>query len=101
MRKQSSVALVSLLVWGVASAQSTLPTVEVRAGTTESVDVSCANPASVKVKDVERVLSIEDPGMTRRLRKQLISAVTEACRTGIPHILVTRNARDLTWKKMD
>ncbi|WP_159015480.1 hypothetical protein [Cognatiluteimonas profundi] len=101
MRTQLFVALASLLVWGVASAQSSLPTVEVRADTRESVDVSCANPASVKSEDVERVLSIQDSNLTRRLRRQLISAVTDACKAGIPHILVTRNADKLKWERMD
>jgi hypothetical protein len=96
-----SVALGSLLVCGVASAQSTLPTVEVRAGTLESVEVSCADPASVKSEDVERVLSIQDSNMTRRLRKELIAAVSDACKAGIPHILVTRDAHDLTWKRAE
>ena len=101
MRTPLFAALASTLIWGVASAQSTLPTVEVRAGTLESVNVSCANPASVKSEDVERVLSIQDSNMTRRLRRDLISAVTDACKAGIPHILVTRDAHDLTWKKAD
>jgi hypothetical protein len=99
--QQLLVALASLLVCGVASAQSTLPTVQVRADTRESVEVSCADPASIKPQDVERVLSIQQPVMTRRLRTKLIAVVTEACKAGIPHILVTRVAYDLTWKKMD
>jgi hypothetical protein len=101
MRTPLFVALASLLIWGVASAQSTLPTVQVRADSRESVDVSCANPDSVKSEDVERVLSVQDSRMTRRLRTKLISAITDACKAGIPHILVTRSGYDLTWKQMD
>lgn len=101
MRTPLFVALASLLIWGVASAQSTLPTVQVRADSRESVEVSCTKPDSVKPEDVERVLSVHDSRTTRGLRRKLISAVTDACKAGIPHILVTRSGNDLKWAKMD
>lgn len=101
MRTQLIVGIGSLLTWGVACAQTNLPTVEVRADSRESVEVSCANPASVKSQDVERVLSIDDASLSRRMRKQFVSAVTDACKAGIPHILVTRDAGQLKWKQMN
>lgn len=101
MRTQLFVGITSLLIWGAAAAQTNLPTVQVRADSRESVEVSCANPASVKSEDVERVLSVQDSRTTRGLRRKLISAVTDACKAGIPHILVTRNGTDLKWAKMD
>lgn len=102
MRTQLLVASVSLLVCGVASAQASLPTIEVRAGTLETVKVSCANPDTVSPKDVARVLSIDDPSTTATLRRRLIHAVSAACKAGIPHILVTAGPNDtLTWKQMD
>jgi hypothetical protein len=101
MRTQLFVGITSLLIWGAAAAQTNLPTVQVRADSRESVEVSCAKPDSVKSEDVERVLSVQDSRTTRGLRRKLISAVTDACKAGIPHILVTRNGNDLKWAKMD
>lgn len=101
MRTQLFAGMTSLLICGLASAQTNLPTVEVRADTRESVMVSCANPASVKARDVERVLSLDAASMSRRLRNQFITAVTDACKAGIPHILVTQSAGELKWKQMD
>jgi hypothetical protein len=100
MRTQLLVALSALLVSGVASAQTSLSTIEVRAGANESVMVSCAKPDSVSSQDVDRVLSNDDPRATAGLRKKLISAVSEGCKAGIPHILVTRGPHEsLTWKR--
>lgn len=102
MRTQLLVAIASLLVCGVASAQASLPTIEVRAGTLETVKVSCAKPDTVSTQDVERVLSIDDPSTTATMRRQLIHAVSAACKAGIPHILVTAGPNGtLTWKKME
>ena len=91
MRTQLLIGIASLMVCGVASAQAELPTIEVRAGTLESVQVSCAKPDTVSAKDVERVLSITDPTTTPMLRRRLIHAASAACneRRGV------RNARPL------
>jgi len=101
MRTPLFVGMTSLLIWGLASAQTNLPTVEVRAGTSESLEVSCADPASVKSQDVERVLSMDDASLSHRMRKQFVSAVADACKAGIPHILITNDAGQLKWKQMD
>ena len=102
MRTQLLVALSTLLISGAASAQTTLSTVEVRAGAQESVIVSCAKPDSVTSEDVERVLSIDDPRTTPALRRRFISAVSDACKAGVPHILVTRGPNStLKWKGMN
>ena len=102
MRTQLFVVPASLLIWGVSSAQTSLPTVEVRANTAETVMVSCADPKSVTAQDIERVLSIDDSSMTRSLRTKFISAVTDACKAGIPHIQVTSKANgELKWQRMD
>lgn len=100
MRAQLLTGMTSLLIWGVASAQTNLPTVEVRAQTLETVSVSCANPASVESKDVERVLSIDDTALSHHLREQFVSAVTAACKAGIPHVQMTLSGGQLQWKQM-
>ena len=102
MRTRLLVPLSALLISGAASAQVNLSTIEVHAGTRESVMVSCTKPNSVASKDVERVLSIDDPRATPDLRRKLVSAVSDACKARIPHILVTRGAHGtLTWKRTD
>jgi hypothetical protein len=101
MRTQHFVAGAVLLV-GSAAAQTSLPTVEVRADTRESVTVSCTQPDTVSAQDVERVLSLEDSSMTRDLRKKFIGAVSDACKAGVPHIVVARGAHgSLSWKQAD
>jgi hypothetical protein len=102
MRTQT-IVLTALLACGAASAQQKLTTVEVRADTLESVDVACASPGSVSNKDVERVLAVTDPAKAAGLRKKFVAAATEACKAGIPKILVSRSATggSLTWKRMD
>jgi len=102
MRTQLLIPVVALLVSGAASAQTSLSTIEVRAGANESVMVSCSKPDSVAAQDVQRVLSIDDPSTAPGLRKKLLSAVSAACRQNIPHILVTRGPHgSLTWKQVD
>jgi hypothetical protein len=100
MRTQLIVAMSTLLLGGVASAQTSLSTIEVRAGANESVTMSCSKPDSVAPQDVQRVLSIDDPSTAPGLRKKLVSAVSAACRQNIPHILVTRGPHgSMTWKQ--
>ena len=100
MRTQLLVALSALLLSSAAAAQTSLSTIEVRAGANESMTVSCAKPDTVAAEDVNRVLSIDDPRATAGLRKKLISAVSEACKAGVPHIRVTRGPHNsLTWKQ--
>ena len=101
-RTLSLAALSALLTCGVASAQSTLPSVEVRAGATDSVMVPCAKPDSVNRVDVERVLSLGDADMNRSVEKKFVNAVAEACKAGIAHIQVKTDAYgNLTWNRMD
>lgn len=101
MRIQLLFALPALLAGGVATAQQTLPAIEVR-GDTETVQVSCTQPDTVTSGEVTRVLSIEDPTDTRVLRNKFIAVVTEACEAGVPHIMVTRGSHnELSWKKME
>ena len=102
MRTQT-IVFTTLLACGAASAQERLTTVEVRADTRESVDVACANPSAVSNKDVERVLALTDPSKANGMRKKFVAAATEACKAGIPKILVSRSATggSLTWKRMD
>lgn len=102
MRTQLLPALTALLVCGVAAAQVTLPAVEVRAGTSQSVMVSCTKPDSVTTDDIKRVLSLEDADMTRTLHHEFIAAVSDACKAGAAHIKVTSDQKGkVTWKKMD
>ena len=58
MRPFILATLSALAIGGAAHAQTQaqLPTIEVRADTTESVSVPCANPDSVSRTDVQRVL---------------------------------------------
>lgn len=102
MRTRSLAALAALLVCGAASAQTQLPTIEVRAGTTESVMVSCAKPDSVSREDVQRVLSVEDADMSRALRNKFVGAVSDACKAGVAHIQVISDQKgNLTWKRVE
>ena len=102
MRTRLLLPLAALLVGGVASAQTNLSTVEVRAGANESVMVSCSKPDTVAAEDVQRVLSIDDASTAPGLRKKLIAAVSAACKQGVPHILVTRGPHgSLTWKRVE
>jgi hypothetical protein len=103
MRTQLLAALSVLSICGAVSAQTTtLPSIEVRAGTTESVMVSCAKPDSVTREDVERVLSVDDASMTRALRNKFVAAASEACKQGVAHIQVTSDDKgNLSWKKME
>lgn len=102
MRTQT-IVFTALLACGPAWAQERLTTVEVQAETLESVNVACASPGSVSNKDIERVLALTDPSKTNGLRKKFVAAATEACKAGIPKILVSRSATggSLTWKRMD
>ena len=102
MRTHTVFVLSAVLACGAAFAQQRLTTVEVRADSRESVEVSCASP-SISMDDVGRVLAVKDPARTSALRKKMISAASEACKAGIPRILVSRgvNAGSLTWKQMD
>jgi hypothetical protein len=102
MRTRLLAALSTLLICGAASAQTTLPSIEVRAGTSESVMVSCTKPDTVTREDVARVLSVEQSSMTRALQNRFVAAVSEACKAGIAHIQVKADANGtLTWKRMD
>jgi hypothetical protein len=101
MRTQLLIAFSTLLISGVGTAQTSLSTVEVRAGTNESVMVSCAKPDSVTSEDVDRVLSVDDPRASAGLRKKFIAAAADACKAGIPHIMMTRGPNaTLKWKQM-
>lgn len=101
-RTLSLAALSALLTCGVASAQSTLESVEIRAGANDSVMVPCAKPESVNRADVERVLSLGDADMNRSIEKKFTKAVSEACKAGIAHIQVKTDAYgNLSWNRMD
>ena len=104
MRTQLLVAFTTLLLCGAASAQTRLPSIEVRASASdsESVMVSCKKPDTVTRADVERVLSIEDSSMTRALQNRFVAAVSEACKAGVAHILVKADGNGtVTWKRME
>lgn len=102
MRTRWLFVLPGLLVGTLAFGQASLPTIEVRAGGTESVNVACAKPQSVSPQDVQRVLSIDDPSTVPTMRRKFIGAVKEACQAGAPHILVKATGDGtLTWKRID
>lgn len=101
MRTQLLAALATVLVCGTASAQTTLPSIEVRAGANESVMVSCTKPDTVTQEDVARVLSLEDSSMTRAIHNHFVTAVSQACKAGVAHIQVKSDSRgNVTWKRM-
>jgi len=102
MRTQT-IVFTALLACGAASAQQRLTSVEVRADTRESVDVACADPSAVSDQDVERVLAVTDPSKAKGLRKKFVAAAAEACKAGVPKIMVSRSASggSLTWKRTD
>ena len=90
MDRKRLVALPFVLASGVALAQQSMPTVEVRRRLREIDGHHLQPPAQAKAKDVERVLQIPDPKQTPGLRKQLMEAAAEGCKAGIPRIQVTR-----------
>ena len=100
MATRQLVALSLTLASSAALAQKTITTVEVRAETAESLTVSCDHPAQPGLKDVERVLVINDPSQTAALRTKLMSAAADACKAGVAKIKVERgaNGKSLTWK---
>lgn len=100
MKTRQLLGLSLVLFSSAVLAQSTIPTVVVRAETAETLDVACDGSAPPSPRDVERVLVIKDPQQTPALRKKLIGVVDEACDAGVPRILVTRAAtgKSLSWK---
>lgn len=102
MSMKMTVAVSLLFVGGAASAQSSLPTVEVSAESEETLTIACREPAPPSLKEVERVLEIGDPALTVPLRKELMGAAAEACAAGEPRIQVVRGAssRELSWKAL-
>lgn len=104
MNTKQLVAFALVLASSAALAQESLATVEVRAESEMSLNISCSShPAKPSIKEVERVLGITDPSQSSGLRKKLMSAAAEACEAGMPKIQVTRGSdgRSLTWKAME
>ena len=79
-----------------------LKTIEVRAEESErTIVLACIDPQQPSLKEVEQVLSINDPAQTVGLRSKLMAAAAEACAARQPRILVTRGANGgLTWKPL-
>lgn len=98
--KRVLVAALLLATTTAAAQTATMKTVVVKASTAESVDVACDRP-DISIQDTERVLAVNDHTHTPALRKGLIGAATEACRTDVPRIEVARGASGLTWKAVE
>lgn len=89
-----------LAAMGAATAQE-LATVEVTAAddTSRSIVLSCSGENNPSLKDVDRVLMINDPTQSARFRTKLVEAAAEACAQKQSRIIVMRgNNGDLTWK---
>lgn len=105
MRTAPLVALSVLLLAapGAATAQE-LATVEVRAAedAERSIVMSCREENNPSLQDVERVLMINDPQQTAKLRAKLVNAAAEACAQNQSRIIVQRGQNgDLTWKPLE
>ena len=100
MSTKRLVVLSLVLVSGVVTAQQGLTTVEVYAETERSLTIACNDPSTPSLKDVESVLSVNDPALTPGLRTKLMAAAAEACTAGESKIEVTRTAsgKSFTWK---
>ncbi|TWI05909.1 hypothetical protein IP90_00171 [Luteimonas cucumeris] len=103
MKYRMSVALPLLLASTAVIAQQALPAVEVRAETEESLTVDCLDPREPSLKDVERVLAINDPTQTVGLRSKLMTAAAEACAASAARIKVARtgSGKALTWEPLN
>ncbi len=103
MRYAPVVALsVVLFASGAALAQEALGSIEVKAEDSDrTITIACSDPAQPTLKEVEAVLSINDPTQTNKLREKLMNAAAEACTQKVAKILVMRSATgSLTWKPM-
>ena len=97
-----SLALPLTLAGGVALAQQSLTTVEVRADSEMSLAIACDTPSKPPIREVDRVLGITDDSQSYLLRRKLMAAAAEACKAGEPKIQVTRGSdgQSLAWKPM-
>ena len=103
MRYAPVVALsVTLFASAGALAQEALGAIEVKAEESDrTISIACNDPAQPSLKEVEEVLSINDPTQSKGLRDKLMAAAAEACTQKVPKILVTRSATgSLTWKPL-
>ncbi len=103
MRYAPVVALSIVLFASAPSlAQEALGAIEVKAEDSErSITIACNDPAQPSLKEVEQVLSVNDPTQSKGLRDKLMEAASEACAQKVPRILVTRTATgSLTWKPL-
>ena len=104
MRYAPVVALsVVLFASGSALAQQeALGAIEVKAEDSDrTITIACSDPAEPSLKEVEQVLSINDPTQSKGMRDKLMAAAAEACTQKVPKILVTRSATgSLTWKPL-
>ena len=66
-------------------------TIQVRPVTGDAISFQCGNLQSPRAIDVENLLQVKDRNRTQELTNKLVSAVGEACRAGIPVIVVERS----------
>ena len=93
--------VLSLVISGSAlAAQETLPTVEVRSESENSLFISCLKPEKPSRQNIAKVLSVADEAQIRILTPKLMGAAANGCKAGIAKIVVTRNAagNSLTWE---
>jgi|SRR5688572_23126635 len=98
-----ALSLLTLAAAGTATAQD-LATVEVQAAddATRSIVLSCQQENNPSLQDVDRVLMIQDPTQSAKLRTKLLAAAAEACAQNQPRILVQRGQNGgLTWKPLE
>ena len=101
MSTKRLVALSLVLASGATLAQEALTSVEVRAESELSLTIACDSPSKPSLKEVERVLAINDPSEAPGLRTKLMGAASEACAVGEGRIQVSRGgSNSLTWKAM-
>jgi hypothetical protein len=98
-----ALSMLTFAAAGAATAQE-LATVEVRASedASRSIVLSCTQENNPSLQDVDRVLLIQDPTQSAKLRTKLVAAAAEACAQNEPRILVQRGQNGgLTWKPLE
>jgi len=99
MKSKSLVTVILLLSSGTVLADQQITTVQVRPVARYALEISCSNPATPSLTDVENLLQINDRSQSHGLSNKLMAAAAEACDASVAAIVVTRSGtgRALTW----
>jgi hypothetical protein len=99
MKSKSLVTVILLLGSGTVLADQQIASVQVRPVARYALEISCSNPSTPSVTEVENLLQINDRSQTHGLSNKLMAAAAQACDANIAAIVVSRSGtgRALTW----